>query len=226
MTVYRLGREILFPYPELADEDGLLAVGGDLSPERVLLAYQNGIFPWYSSDSPILWWSPDPRFVLFPEKLKVSSSMKKFLKKTGYKVTFDTAFKDVISSCASMREESGTWITAEMQNAYCRLHELNLAHSVEVWENDELVGGLYGVSIGRCFFGESMFSKKSNSSKTGFITLVNFLKEKGFLIIDCQVHTNYLESLGAEHIPRKEFLKIIKNGFEFETMQYKWKLNY
>ena len=226
MTVYRLGREILFPYPELADEDGLLVVGGDLSPERVLLAYQNGIFPWYSSDSPILWWSPDPRFVLFPEKLKVSSSMKKFLKKTGYKVTFDTAFKDVISSCASMREESGTWITAEMQNAYCRLHELNLAHSVEVWENDELVGGLYGVSIGRCFFGESMFSKKSNSSKTGFITLVNFLKEKGFLIIDCQVHTNYLESLGAEHIPRKEFLKIIKNGFEFETMQYKWKLNY
>lgn len=226
MTVYRLGREILFPYPELADEDGLLAVGGDLSPERVLLAYQNGIFPWYSSNSPILWWSPNPRFVLFPDKLKLSSSMKKFLRKTGYKVTFDTAFKDVISSCASMREEDGTWITAEMQNAYCRLHELNLAHSVEVWENGELVGGLYGVSIGRCFFGESMFSKKSNSSKTGFITLVNFLKEKGFLIIDCQVHTNYLESLGAEHIPRKEFLKIIKNGFEFETMQYKWKLNY
>ena len=211
--------------PELADEEGLLAFGGDLSPERLILAYENGIFPWFSDDSPILWWSPDPRFIIFPDKLKISKSMKKFLKKTDYKVTFDTAFKDVISNCASLREKDGTWITKEMQDAYCRLYNLNLAHSVEVWDNSELIGGLYGVSIGKCFFGESMFSKKDNSSKTGFITLVDFLRKKGFLIIDCQVHTKYLESLGGEHISRKEFLKIIKNGFKFETLNYKWNIN-
>lgn len=225
MSVYQLGKSLIFPMPELADKDGLLAFGGDLSPERLILAYQNGIFPWFSDDSPILWWSPNPRFVLFPDNLKISKSMKKFLKKTNYKVTFDTAFRDVILNCASLREKDGTWITKEMQDAYCKLYELNLAHSVEVWDNDELIGGLYGVSLGKCFFGESMFSKKDNSSKTGFITLVNFLRKNGFVIIDCQVHTNYLESLGAEHIPRNNFLKIIKNGFKFENLNYKWNIN-
>ncbi len=225
MSVYQLGKSLIFPIPELADKDGLLAFGGDLSPERLILAYQNGIFPWFSDDSPILWWSPNPRFVLFPDNLKISKSMKKFLKKTNYKVTFDTAFRDVILNCASLREKDGTWITKEMQDAYCKLYELNLAHSVEVWDNDELIGGLYGVSLGKCFFGESMFSKKDNGSKTGFITLVNFLRKNGFVIIDCQVHTNYLESLGAEHIPRNNFLKIIKNGFKFENLNYKWNIN-
>ena len=225
MSVYQLGKSLIFPMPELADKDGLLAFGGDLSPERLILAYQNGIFPWFSDDSPILWWSPNPRFVLFPDNLKISKSMKKFLKKTNYKVTFDTAFRDVILNCASLREKDGTWITKEMQDAYCKLYELNLAHSVEVWDNDELIGGLYGVSLGKCFFGESMFSKKDNGSKTGFITLVNFLRKNGFVIIDCQVHTNYLESLGAEHIPRNNFLKIIKNGFKFENLNYKWNIN-
>ena len=225
MSVYQLGKSRIFPLPELADKDGLLAFGGDLSTERLILAYQNGIFPWFSDDSPILWWSPNPRFVLFPDNLKISKSMKKFLKKTNYKVTFDTAFRDVILNCASLREKDGTWITKEMQDAYCKLYELNLAHSVEVWDNDELIGGLYGVSLGKCFFGESMFSKKDNGSKTGFITLVNFLRNNGFVIIDCQVHTNYLESLGAEHIPRNNFLKIIKNGFKFENLNYKWNIN-
>lgn len=225
MSVYQLGKSLIFPIPELADKDGLLAFGGDLSPERLILAYQNGIFPWFSDDSPILWWSPNPRFVLFPDNLKISKSMKKFLKKTNYKFTFDTAFRDVILNCASLREKDGTWITKEMQDAYCKLYELNLAHSVEVWDNDELIGGLYGVSLGKCFFGESMFSKKDNGSKTGFITLVNFLRKNGFVIIDCQVHTNYLESLGAEHIPRNNFLKIIKNGFKFENLNYKWNIN-
>lgn len=222
MALYEIGKSLFFPSVDSSEKDGLLAFGGDLSTDRLILAYKSGIFPWFSSGYPILWWSPDPRFVLFPDKLKISSSMKKFIKKTSYKVTFDTSFKEVILSCAKMREESGTWITKEMQKAYCNLYSLNLAHSVEVWENSELVGGLYGVSIGRCFFGESMFSKKDNSSKFGFINLVEFLKKKGFLIIDCQVHTNYLESLGAEHIPRKEFLQIIKKGFEYETLKYKW----
>ncbi len=225
MAVYELGKALVFPPVDSSEEDGLLAFGGDLSAKRVILAYESGIFPWFSEGYPILWWSPDPRFVLFPDKLKISSSMKKFMKKTSYTVTFDTYFKEVITSCAKMREESGTWITKEMQEAYCNLHSLNLAHSVEVWENGELIGGLYGVSIGRCFFGESMFSKKMNGSKFGFITLVEFLKKKGFIIIDCQVHTNYLESLGAEHIPRKEFLQIIKKGFESNTMKYKWELS-
>jgi len=222
VSIYKIGKELLFPHPSYADEDGLLAFGGDLSPERVLLAYSNGIFPWYSKNSPILWWSPDPRFVLFPDKLKVSKSMKKFIKKEVYTVTFDREFSEVISLCGLLREKEGTWINEEIKEAYTRLHLMNLAHSVEVWENGELVGGLYGVAIGRCFFGESMFSKKENASKTGFIAVVEFLKKMGFIIIDCQVYTKHLESLGGESIPRSEFLKIIKKGFQYETLQYKW----
>lgn len=222
MSIYKVGKELVFPHPSYADKDGLLAFGGDLSPDRLLLAYSNGIFPWYSKDYPILWWSPDPRFVLFPEKLKISKSMKKFMKKEIYRVTFDTAFREIIHFCGLLREKDGTWITEEMKEAYYTLHKLNLAHSVEVWEGSELVGGLYGVSIGRCFFGESMFSKKDNASKTGFITLVEFLKKRGFIIIDCQVHTKHLESLGGEPIPREQFLKIIKKGFQYETLKYQW----
>lgn len=212
MPIYKLSNDLVFPHPSLSEEDGLLAIEGDLSPERLLLAYSNGIFPWYSDDEPILWWSPDPRFVLYPKGIKISHSMKKLLKKNPYKVSFDTCFRDVISNCSNLRKESGTWITNEMIEAYCKLHELGYAHSVETWYQDKLVGGLYGVSIGKCFFGESMFSTMNNSSKVAFITFSKVLEEKGFVIIDCQVHTTHLESLGAVYIPREKFLELLKKG--------------
>lgn len=200
--------EIWFPKPGLADEDGLLAVGGDLSPERLMLAYQNGIFPWYSDDTPILWYSPHQRFVLFPNKLKVSSSMRKVLKHGQFNITFDQAFSDVIQSCAHISRDGdlGTWITSDMQKAYILLHKFGYAHSIEVWENDTLVGGLYGVIVNNVFCGESMFSKVSNASK---VALTWLCKNKAFLIIDCQVHTNHLESLGAEFISRSEYLELL-----------------
>lgn len=200
--------EIWFPKPGLADEDGLLAVGGDLSPERLMLAYQNGIFPWYSDDTPILWYSPHQRFVLFPNKLKVSSSMRKVLKHGQFNITFDQAFSDVIQSCAHISRDGdlGTWITSDMQKAYILLHKFGYAHSIEVWENDTLVGGLYGVIVNNVFCGESMFSKVSNASKAALTWLC---KNKAFLIIDCQVHTNHLESLGAEFISRSEYLELL-----------------
>ena len=200
--------EIWFPKPGLADEDGLLAVGGDLSPERLMLAYQNGIFPWYSDDTPILWYSPHQRFVLFPSKLKVSSSMRKVLKHGQFNITFDQAFSDVIQSCAHISRDGdlGTWITSDMQKAYILLHKFGYAHSIEVWENDTLVGGLYGVIVNNVFCGESMFSKVSNASKAALTWLC---KNKAFLIIDCQVHTNHLESLGAEFISRSEYLELL-----------------
>ena len=197
--------EIWFPKPELADDDGLLAVGGDLSPVRLMLAYHQGIFPWYSDESPILWYSPHERFILFPQKLKVSSSMVKVIKSGRFHITFDLAFKEVIEDCAtvSRQGDKGTWITQEMKNAYTDLHGLGYAHSVEVWENDVLVGGLYGVVVNNVFCGESMFSKVSNASKVALIWLChNF----GFLMIDCQVYTKHLESLGAELISRSEYL--------------------
>ena len=197
--------EIWFPKPELADDDGLLAVGGDLSPVRLMLAYHQGIFPWYSNESPILWYSPHERFILFPQKLKVSSSMVKVIKSGRFHITFDLAFKEVIEDCAtvSRQGDKGTWITQEMKNAYTDLHGLGYAHSVEVWENDVLVGGLYGVVVNNVFCGESMFSKVSNASKVALIWLChNF----GFLMIDCQVYTKHLESLGAELISRSEYL--------------------
>jgi leucyl/phenylalanyl-tRNA--protein transferase len=197
--------EIWFPKPELADDDGLLAVGGDLSPARLMLAYHHGIFPWYSEESPILWYSPHERFILFPQKLKVSSSMVKVIKSGRFHITFDLAFKEVIEDCAniSRQGDKGTWITQEMKNAYIDLHGLGYAHSLEVWENDVLVGGLYGVVVNNVFCGESMFSKVSNASKVALIWLChNF----GFLMIDCQVYTKHLESLGAELISRSEYL--------------------
>jgi len=219
MTVYRLSNDLVFPHPSLSDDDGLLAMYGDLSPQRLLLAYSNGIFPWFSDGEPILWWSPDPRFIVYPFNIKTSHSMKKLLKKNTYKISFDTCFRDVISNCSNIRKESGTWITNDMIDAYCKLHELGYAHSVETWYQGKLVGGLYGVSLGKCFFGESMFSTMDNASKVAFISLGKVLEEKGFTIIDCQVHTNHLESLGAVYISREKFLEIVEKGIRTSPLK-------
>ncbi|MBW9156479.1 leucyl/phenylalanyl-tRNA--protein transferase [Clostridium tagluense] len=219
MPIYRLSNDLAFPDPSFAEEDGLLALEGDLSPERLLLAYSNGIFPWFSEEEPILWWSPDPRFILYPKDIRISHSMKKTLKNNTYRVSFDTCFRDVISSCSNMRKETGTWITNEMIEAYCKLHELGFAHSVEAFYDDKLVGGLYGVCIGKCFFGESMFSTMDNASKAAFITLSKVLEAKGFIVIDCQVHTNHLESLGAVYISREDFLQVVQRGISIEPLK-------
>jgi leucyl/phenylalanyl-tRNA--protein transferase len=210
MPVFKLSEDLIFPHPSLAEEDGLLAAYGDLSTERLILAYANGIFPWFSEGEPILWWSPDPRFVLYPKDIKISHSMKKLLKKNTYKISFDTCFRDVISNCAEVREESGTWITKDMIEAYCKLHTLGYAHSVETWYEDKLVGGLYGIIIGKCFFGESMFSIMDNASKAAMITLCKKLQEKDFVIVDCQVYSKHLESLGAVNISREKFVEIVE----------------
>ncbi|WP_291404158.1 leucyl/phenylalanyl-tRNA--protein transferase [Daejeonella sp.] len=208
--IFQLSEDtIWFPKPELADEDGLLALGGDLSPERLILAYQNGIFPWFSEDTPIMWYAPHERFVLFPEKLKVSKSMGKLLKSDQFQVTFDTAFPEVIRACATIIREDqfGTWITNDMQNAYIKLFELGFAHSVEIWQNEELVGGLYGIGINSVFCGESMFSKVSNASK---LALIKLCQGKNYELIDCQIHSEHLESLGAEFMEAKQFLNFLQ----------------
>lgn len=201
-----------FPDPELAETEpnGLLAVGGDLRPERLLNAYRRGIFPWYSADQPILWWSPDPRTVLYPERLHLSRSLRKRLRHSGLEIAFDRDFAGVIDACAAPRaKQPGTWITTDMRRAYLRLHGLGYAHSVEVREGDALVGGLYGVAIGRVFFGESMFSRVDDGSKFALAGLVHCLREWGFRLIDCQVHTDHLISLGAEEITRREFGRLL-----------------
>ncbi|RCT53833.1 leucyl/phenylalanyl-tRNA--protein transferase [Winogradskyella sp. KYW1333] len=205
-----LNQKIEFPDVNEASIEGLLAVGGDLSSERLLHAYAHGIFPWYDADDPILWWSPDPRYVLFPDDLKVSKSMKQVLRKKQFKVTYNKAFTEVINNCALAKREGqeGTWITEDMIDAFIKLHELGYAKSVEVWENAELVGGLYGIDLdNKVFCGESMFAKVSNASKAAFITLV---QSNEYQLIDCQLHTKHLESLGAKHISRTEFLKSLK----------------
>lgn len=217
MPVYRLSNKLVFPHPSLSNEDGLLAVGGDLSCERLCLAYENGIFPWYS-EKPVLWWSPDPRFVLFPKDLKVSKSMRKFLKKGYYKVTFDTCFKEVITNCGYTRKDD-TWIDTDMIESYCALHKLGIAHSVETWYEDKLVGGLYGLSMGSCFFGESMFSIMDNASKTAFIKLIETIN---FSLIDCQIYSQHLESLGAINIKRSEFLELLAQGIEETSKIGSW----
>ncbi|MGA2402388.1 MAG: leucyl/phenylalanyl-tRNA--protein transferase [Syntrophobacteraceae bacterium] len=204
MPVFRLTDELIFPHPSLADPGGLLAVGGDLSPGRLLLAYSRGIFPWYSNPSPILWWSPDPRLVLFPDEFKISRSLSRVIKKQVFAVTMDRAFDEVIRACAHAREE--TWITGEMMEAYRALHKLGYAHSFETWHAGKLVGGLYGVALGRAFFGESMFSAMSDASKVALAHLVNFAAGQGYGFIDCQTATEHLKRLGAREIPRKEFL--------------------
>lgn len=204
-----LNEAIIFPEVHLADEDGLLAIGGDLSPERLIVAYKSGIFPWFSAGEPILWWSPNPRFVLFPEKLKVSKSMKQVLRNSDFVVTINQDFKSVITACAKSKREgnNGTWITQSMIDAYIQLHHLGVATSVEVWLNNELVGGLYGIDLGNgVFCGESMFTKVNNASKVGFIT---FIQNRTYKLIDCQVYTEHLESLGAEEMERDEFLNYL-----------------
>jgi leucyl/phenylalanyl-tRNA---protein transferase len=224
MPVFQLSDQIIFPEPELSRKDGLLAVGGDLSLERLILAYHMGIFPWYSEGDPILWWSPDPRLVLYPDALHVSRSLAKTLNQGRFIVTLDQAFSQVIAACADVPRDNqtGTWITTDMMNAYCRLHEAGLAHSVEVWHQGELAGGLYGVSLGKCFFGESMFTRKNNASKIGLVTLVHFLRKWSITIIDCQVTTQHLVRLGAREIPRMQFMAELKLALKTPTRKGKW----
>lgn len=205
---------IQFPDVELAltEPDGLLAVGGDLSVARLKNAYQHGVFPWYSDDQPILWWSPDPRMVLPPENIKISRSLAKTIRQNKFKVTFDTNFQRVITACSEPRlHQDGTWIIDEMIEAYISFHEAGYAHSVECWLGDELVGGLYGIAIGKVFFGESMFSRVTDASKIAFVYLARQLQRRGFVLIDCQVYTSHLESLGATLIPRKTFIQMLNN---------------
>ncbi len=210
MPLFVLNKELVFHPVSQSEPDGLLAIGGDLSPNRLLLAYRNGIFPWFEGATP-LWWCPDPRFVLFPGKLKISKSMKQLFKKEALRFTVNTAFTTVINNCktTSRREQSSTWITEEVKAAYIRLHELGHAHSAEAWLGDELVGGCYGIRMGRVFFGESMFSKVSNASKYAFIKYTDLLSQEGIQLIDCQVYTEHLESLGAQMIPRTHFIRLL-----------------
>ncbi|BCZ46254.1 leucyl/phenylalanyl-tRNA--protein transferase [Clostridium gelidum] len=213
MTVYKLSKELIFPNPELSEEDGLLAIGGDLSLERLLLAYSNGIFPWYNEGEPILWWCPKPRFIVKPNEIKISKSMKKIIKKKQFTVTFNNDFEGVINNCKSMRENNeGTWITEDMKNAYINLFKCGYAMSVETYLDNELVGGLYGVKIGKCFFGESMFSKVSNSSKIALITLADKLQQEDFILIDCQMHTTHLESMGGKSVEWNKFQEMLHRG--------------
>lgn len=209
----------------MRDPNGLLAAGGDLSADRLVQAYRHGCFPWFCEGQPILWWSPDPRTVLFPEELHVSRSMAKLLRQQRYQVSFDRDFKAVIQACAGPRRDAdGTWITDDMQNAYTELHARGHAHSVEVWDNGELVGGLYGLAMGQLFFGESMFSRADNASKFGFVTLVKHLQAWGFVLIDCQMPTPHLESLGARSIPRQQFADYLRDHLDQPTTA-KWGLN-
>ena len=212
MPVYTIDKEMFFPPVHLAEPDGLLAMGGELSTERLLLAYRNGIFPWYEDDLP-LWWCPDPRFVLFPEKIRINKTIKSLIKKNEFEFTVNKAFEVVIHHCKNVNRpgQFGTWITDEVEKAYTKLHRLGHAHSAEVWKNNELVGGLYGIKMGRVFFGESMFSLLSNASRFAFVKYVQQLTTEGVQLIDCQVYTEYLESLGAEMIPREKFIQLLQN---------------
>ena len=223
--MYQLTDEIAFPNPAIASDEGLLAVGGDLSPQRILFAYQNGIFPWYNEYEPILWWSPNPRFVLKPNQIVISKSMRKLLKKEVFQLTFDTAFSEVLHHCATVtrKGQDGTWLITEMIAAYQKLHELGFAHSVEVWQDKKLVGGLYGLSLWKVFFGESMFANVSNASKAALIHLAQTLDEKGFDLIDCQTETAHLYSMGARFIPRIEFLEGLSANQKNKTWRGSWK---
>lgn len=219
MPIFKIGKNPVFPSAELADENGIIAVGGDLSSTRLLNAYSNGIFPWFNEGEPIIWWSPDPRLVLFTEELHISKSMKKLLNKNEYTVTYNTKFRKVIRSCSLPRAyEKETWISEDMLNAYTLLHKMGYAISTEVWKNNKLVGGLYGIGMGKCFFGESMFFLEKNASKYGMIKLVQKLKSLNIPFIDCQITTDHLVSLGAREISRKKFLKLIKDNHSFEKI--------
>ncbi|KRD10829.1 leucyl/phenylalanyl-tRNA--protein transferase [Flavobacterium sp. Root901] len=211
--MYFIFDNLYFPPVSEADDEGILAVGGDLSPERLKLAYSSGIFPWFNEGESILWWAPDPRMVLFPDELIISKSMRNILNRNMFTVTFNTSFKDVILNCQKILREGqdGTWISDEMIEAYYELHKQGIAKSVEVWQDEVLVGGLYGIDLGHVFCGESMFSKVSNASKTGFIYLVNHLKKENYKLLDCQVYNPHLESLGCREIDREEFMSILKS---------------
>ncbi len=219
---------LTFPDAGLAlrEPDGLLAIGGDLEPDRLLSAYRQGIFPWYSADQPILWWSPDPRTVVFPDRIKISKSLRKTLRQGRFSVTLDRSFEAVLSACAAPRRSgSGTWITPTMAAAYIRLHKLGFAHSVECWQDQQLVGGLYGVALGRVFFGESMFSRVSDSSKVAFAQLARQLHAWDFALIDCQVYSSHLASLGALTIARSEFVNHLDRHCDRSDLQGPWSLD-
>ncbi len=227
MPIFRLIDELVFPPPDYADPSGLLAVGGDLSSDRLLAAYRAGIFPWYSEDQPILWWSPDPRLTLDLNDFKLSRSLAKTMRKGVFKVTLDRVFDDVIAACAIVPRDGqkGTWITPEMQAAYIELHGLGYAHSVETWFEGQLVGGLYGVSLGKAFFGESMFHHKTDASKVALATLVDKLKGWGFRFIDSQMTTEHMLSLGAKEVSRRIFLKQLQGSLRFTTKRGKWRID-
>ena len=227
MPVFQLNRDITFPAPELAEDDGLIAVGGDLSPERILEAYRSGIFPWYGEGDPILWWTPSPRLILFPQEFYVSRRLARTIRQNIFSITADSAFKNVITHCAAKRSENRdeTWINREMINAYCHLHELGYAHSIECWKEDKLVGGLYGIALDHVFFGESMFSNISNSSKVALNALVRHAKETGITFIDCQMRTEHLVSHGAREISRNRFQKLLNKNIRKITPQHKWSLH-
>jgi leucyl/phenylalanyl-tRNA--protein transferase len=224
VPVFRLDERLAFPPPALA-EDGLLAVGGDLRPERLLLAYASGIFPWFDDGQPILWHSPDPRMVLEAGRLHVPVSLRKVMRRRPYRLALDTAFEAVIAGCAAARrpEGPGTWITPEMIAAYAELHRLGFAHSAEAWAGDELAGGLYGVSLGGAFFGESMFSRRPDASKIAFVALVEQLERWGITLVDCQVHTGHLERFGAEEWPRTRYLDVLRKALEEKTRRGSWR---
>jgi leucyl/phenylalanyl-tRNA--protein transferase len=216
MTLFRLGPEPIFPPPHLAEPEGLLAIGGDLSADRLLNAYRSGVFPWYESGGPILWWSPDPRTVLFPDELRVSQRLRRTIRSGRFEVRYDTAFTQVVRGCAETprRHEDGTWITPEMQAAYIRLHALGHAHCMEAWRDGALVGGVYGVRVGRCFCGESMFHTATDASKVALVALVERLAAEGVGLIDCQVKSEHVVRLGAREVPRDEFLMHLSRGLE------------
>ena len=214
MPVFQLDESISFPPPQMARDDGLLAVGGDLSPERLVLAYKLGLFPWYGEDEPILWWSPDPRCVLIPENVYVSRRLERIIKQNRFRLTCNRAFEQVVEACAKVRVHNGeeTWLIQEMQTAYQELHKQGFAHSVEAWCGDELVGGLYGVALGKCFFGESMFHYQPNASKVILVQLARYLAREGFALFDCQVTNPHLISMGASHLSREDFLERLVVG--------------
>jgi leucyl/phenylalanyl-tRNA--protein transferase len=224
MPIFRLVEDMVFPPPDYADPSGLIAVGGDLSSERLLEAYRVGIFPWYSDDQPILWWSPDPRFMLELGEFKISRSLQKTVRRKIFQVTFDRVFEEVIAACSVVPREGqrGTWITREMRDAYLELHGLGYAHSVESWFGGKLAGGLYGVSLGKAFFGESMFHHKTDASKVALATLVEKLKSWGFHFIDSQMTTEHMMSLGAKEVPRRIFLKRLQSALRHSTRRGKW----
>ncbi len=225
MALYQLDHYyVAFPSPELANEHGLLAIGGALREDWLLAAYEQGIFPWFSEGDPILWWSPDPRFVLHPQEVKISKSMRSMLGNAAFRFTLDTAFDQVIDRCAEIPRhgQNGTWITLHMKQAYKDLHRIGMAHSAEVWQGDTLVGGLYGVSLGAAFFGESMYSDVPNASKYALINLCAWLADKGFDFVDCQVYSTHLERMGARMVERSQFLEMLADAMQIPTLRGRW----